>query len=273
MASSPTFDPNARRPRPPAAFSTARRAAPQPRHAGALPAGLDVQGRDGGDRARPRQVDARTRLPRALLHRHDRARRCATPRGEAPGPHDFRFGARALHQHHVRPGRQGAGEADARRGMERFGFGSKIPMAYPSDQIATSGLYRRAGACSPPATADRRRAHRDRPGAPARDAAADVHGGGLGGERRQARRAAAGEGCARPDGTVVERPAPHVLGQAMTPSDGRHPVRLHDPGRRRRHGHRGDRSRASRWPARRAPRETGRGTLYDAWFIAFAPVS
>ena len=142
-------------------------------------------------------VDAGDPRSRARPASRPRARRLCNFRGETPGPHDFRVRPRALRS--TRRSRQVGKELGKQtlvEGMERFGFGSKIPMDYPSDQIAASGLYRRR---RPPAARrrrDRRRAHRDRPGAPARDAAADVPGRGGRRERRQARRAAAGEGGA-----------------------------------------------------------------------------
>ena len=214
--------PQRRRPRPPAGVLGARRAGPQPRHAGPLPAGLDVQGRDGGDRARRRQGDAGHPLPRALLHRHDGPAPVQLPRRDA-GAARLPLRPRALHQHHVRPGRQGTGEADARRRDGALRLRLQDPHGLPQRPDRRLGPVPTGRTPAAAGRPDRRRAHRDRPGAPARDAAPDVPGGGRGGERRQARGAAAGEGGAlagrhgrraaraaraRPGDDAVRRPAP-----------------------------------------------------------------
>ncbi len=193
-------------------------------------------------------------------------------RGETPGPHDFRFGlVHSINTTFAQVGKE-LGKQTLVEGMERFGFGSKIPMAYPSDQIAASGLYRRAGRLLPP-------------GAPI-----DVERTAIGQERLLATplqmclvAASVANGgklveplpvkeVRSPDGTVVERPAPHVLGQAMTPSTAGtladFMTQVVDDGT----------GTAATLPGisvagKTGTAETGRGTLNDAWFIGFAPAA
>jgi peptidoglycan glycosyltransferase len=194
-------------------------------------------------------------------------------RGERPGPHDFRYGlVHSVNTTFAEVGKR-LGKDALLEGMKRFGFGSKIPMDYPSDQVSPSGLYRSNGQGLLPDSAG-----------------IDVQRTAIGQERLLATplqmclvAAAVANGgrmmepqpvkeVRSPGGGVVDRPAPRELGAAMTPQTAgiladfmRQVV---DDGT----------GTAATLPGiavagKTGTAETGRGTLNDAWFIGFAPAN
>ena len=158
--------------------------------------------------------------------------------------------------------------------MRRFGFGSKIPMDYPSDQIAASGLYRRATAgCCPRARGidvQRTAIGQERLLATPLQmslVAAAVANGGRMMEPQPVKEVRA------PDGDVVAAPRAARARRGHDPPDGGHPGRLHARGRRRRHGRQRDPAGRGRGRQDGHRGDGPRGTLNDAWFIGFAPAT
>ena len=208
--------------------------------AGPLPAGLDVQGRDGGgDRAQHRQGDAGHPLrhpgPPASTRR---ARPVQLPRRDTGGrTTSASASCTPSTPRSPRSARNSGSRRSSSKGWSASACGlPRSPWPTPADQIARLGPVPTGRA--PPA----------RGGAPI-----DVEGGStaIGQERLLATPlqmclvaasvANGGKLVAEPL-PVKERvaapgrhgrssgPAPHVLGQAMTAVDGRHPRGLHDPG-------------------------------------------
>jgi peptidoglycan glycosyltransferase len=271
MASSPTFDPNAVDRNLQKAFSAPGAPALNRGTQGLYPPGSTFKVVTAAIALDAGKVTPETRFPGPDCIKTNGPELCNF-RGETPGPHDFRFGlVHSINTTFAQVGKE-LGKDALVEGMERFGFGSKIPMDYPSDQIAASGLYRRAGRLLPAA------------------APIDVERTAIGQERLLATplqmclvAAAVANGgklveplpvkeVRSPDGKLVERPEPHVLGQAMTPSTAGtladFMTQVVDDGT----------GTAATLPGisvagKTGTAETGRGTLNDAWFIGFAPAA
>jgi len=194
-------------------------------------------------------------------------------RGERPGPHDFRYAlVHSINTSFAEVGRR-LGKERLLDGMQRFGFGSKIPMDYPSDQIAPSGLYRANGRGLLPESAgidvQRTAIGQERLLATPLQmslVAAAVANGGRMMEPQPVKEIRA------PDGDVIQRPAPRELGGAMTPQTAgiladfmREVVDDGTGGNATLPG--------VAVAGKTGTAETGRGTLNDAWFIGFAPAT
>ena len=192
MASWPTFDPNAVDRNRRIASRPARRARSQPRHAGPLPAGLDVQGRDRGDRARRSgTLHAGERVQRSGLPRRVRPARSATSAASAPGTFDLALRAHALDQHDFAKSARSCAAAIALpgsdEGMRALRLLPRSPLDYPTDQSRPPAPCAPAPAAAAPerrrSTSRARRSARRASG----HAAADGDGRGRRRERRRAR--------------------------------------------------------------------------------------
>ena len=151
MASWPTYDPNLVDTDFASVLDQRRRAAAQPRDAGPLPARLDVQDRDrrGGARV------AASSTPESEF----KGGKCVKTQGPplcnasgevAPDPNTL---ADALvHSYNTTFAQIGQqlGQDRLVEQMQAFGFYSPIPIDYPREQMATSGIYRRPGQIADP---------------------------------------------------------------------------------------------------------------------------
>ena len=196
MASSPTFDPNLiEKPGGYAKIQATKApvrarvgAAPEPRHAGPLPAGLDLQDRHRRRRARVRQVHARLDASTTRATAPSTASRSPTPATPTRR-------ARGVRQRQLRPppsstrstrssatSARRSGAAKVLEQAKKFGFYSMPPLETPSRRALAVGALRPedAQALRPegPEHAGRPGPPRVRPGADARDAAADGDGRG-----------------------------------------------------------------------------------------------
>ena len=207
----------------------ARRAAAQPRHAGPLRARLDLQGRHRRGRARVAAATRRSRASTTPATARSTASASNNSDTDAArsGNVDLRQALAELGQLGLLQHRQGARRRRDRRQAKRFGF---YDDAAARDARRTSA--RRAASTRAPSSSTRRIGHRRRPGparlrpgAAARDAAADGDGRGDDRERR------------RPDAAAGRRPDRRA---------GRHDVVAHEAGRARPRGQAGRRPRRSR---------------------------
>ena len=133
--------------------------------------------------------------------------------------------------------------------MERFGFGSDPPLDYPDGQMRPSGVFdaKRNKIIAADSRQRRHRARRHRPGAAARDAAADGDGRGDGRQRRRADGAAPDQPDRRPGWAHGGADRPQA-GRARHRRDERPRAHGDDEqrrarGHRRRRGARGHRGR------------------------------
>ena len=187
---------------------------------GSLPAGLDLQGRDRVGRARVSQVHALLDLRRPrLLHRLRQAReqlrhRAAVRHGLARDRAPV-LGQLGVLQHRARARRQ----ADRQAGQEVRLL--RAPSARDARERAACERPLPQGEPLRPEARPRRRRRPDgvRPGAAARDAAADGDGGGDDRQRRH------------PDAPVRGREDPHA--RAARPAPARSRPRSAGPSRRR----------------------------------------
>ena len=245
----------------------------QPRHAGALPAGLDDEGRDRGRRARQRGVQARLgrdgRSPKTIggvpLSTSARARRLRADLADG--------GAHELGQHRVGRGRREARRRDDVRlhGALRLRR-SDPPLDYPQDQTDRERrASRRAASSSTRTTASTSGASRSARAAADRDAAPDGDGG-----RRRSPTTACDE--ARFIERMVARTAacrsaiePTERGNRVMKTEMPPPAAAMMETWSRGHRHRRRRSRASQVAGKTGTAEVATATRTSAWFIGFAP--
>ena len=155
--------------------------------------------------------------------------------------------------------------------MRRYGFNRKPLLDLPRDEMRASGVYDRNGELLRRLRRGRHRPCRDRPGAPAGDAASDGARAGGDRERRQpdapaprARRSVTG--TAASCGAMK----PSEQSEVMKPSTASALAADDEQGGRGGHRHGRRAARASTWRARPGRRRSG--AVNQAWFIAFAPV-
>ena len=223
----------------------AGRAAPQPRHAGPLPAGLDVQDDHRRGRARRRRLHARTRPSTTRATAPSTARR-STTRSTRTGPRrsGSSTSSRPTSTRSTRSSATSARSSARARILDeakKFGFYSVPPLETPAQRAGRVGPLPQRQACSTrrprPATRGRPGPPRVRPGDDARDAAADGDGRR---RRRQPRRR--DEADTREAGDLARRLDRHQAASAGAPAgdearDGR-PAEGHDgQGGRERHRH------------------------------------
>ena len=176
MVSIPEYDPN-RDPERLRAAQPRRARRFQPRHPGRLPAGLDDEGRDRDRGAGQRRVHAGLDAQRPLPER-DRGRAAGrTPAASSSATIDMTTAlTNSVNTWWAQVGEK-LGKDTMFKYMDRFGFNAEAAPRLPELPARRQRRLRREQAARPERP-DRHRPGRDRPGAPARDAAAD--GGGRG---------------------------------------------------------------------------------------------
>ncbi|CAA9504475.1 MAG: Cell division protein FtsI [Peptidoglycan synthetase], partial [uncultured Solirubrobacterales bacterium] len=212
-------------------------AAVQPRHPGALSAGLDLQGGDGGGGARQRRVH--TAVDRLGQERQADLRRPAPElRGRGVRPGHAHRGAREVDQHRVGGGRRAARRLDDAAVHAPLRVRQRATDRPSAQPVGRQRDLRRGW----PTRRQRQHRHRprvDRPGAPPGHAAADGHG--RLGDRQRGN--SDGADLRRSDGRArrSRHPALSARSRAQGHSRGRRarPHRDDDPGRRRGLGDRG----------------------------------
>ena len=289
MASSPTLRPEQDRVgeratrsilNSPSACPGSSSALLQPRDAGPLPAGLDVQDGHGGRGARLGQSTRPTRsstTPATAPSTASRSRTRSTQNG-AGAVRQRRPASRPTSTRSTPSSATSAMKLGAETVLDKakdFGFYSKPPIELPSNEVAASGALRLREARAVSTTPRLRRPGppRVRPGQAARDAAPD-------GARRRRGREQRRRSCSRICVKQVTQPRRQrrssrssrtVWKHAMKPATAAALNQMMQAVVTGGHRHRRRRSRGSRSPARRArPRRASRN-VYDAWFIFFAP--
>jgi peptidoglycan glycosyltransferase len=270
MASSPTFDPNAVDRDLEQAFSAPNAPALQRGTQGLYPPGSTFKVVTAATALDAGVVEPTSRFPGPACVETVGPELCNF-RGVRPGPHDFRYAlVHSVNTTFAELGKQ-LGQEALIAGMERFGFGEGLPFDFPRDQVAAAGLYRARGGGLLPASAgvdeQRLAIGQERllatPLQMALVAAAVANGG------RQVEAQPLKE-VRSPDGDVIERPEPEIVGEAMTPQTAAiladFMQQVVDDGT----------GGAATLPGvsvagKTGTAETGRGELNHAWFIGFAP--